>query len=101
MACCVQNDPTLKKRRAEYSRLAKSVKTNREEPIAGNPCTFRSLCIHGSLKRQRRIVRDEAALGELRIPHKSNAKWRLEACTLGPSLALQASRESQVLSAQS
>ena len=54
-----------------------------------------------SLTRQRRIVRDEAALGELRIPHKSNAKWRLEACTLGPSLALQASREAQVLSAQS
>jgi pteridine reductase len=37
------------------------------------------------------MVRDEAALGELRIPHKSNDKWRLEACTLGPSLALQAS----------
>jgi hypothetical protein len=36
-------------------------------------------------------VRDEAALGELRIPHKSNAKWRLEACTLGPLLAIQAS----------
>jgi hypothetical protein len=36
-------------------------------------------------------VRDEAAFGELRVPQKSNAKWRLEACSLGPSLALQAS----------
>jgi hypothetical protein len=36
-------------------------------------------------------VRDEAAVGELHIAHKSNANWRLEACTLCPSLALQAS----------
>jgi hypothetical protein len=41
--------------------------------------------------RPRRIVRDEAALGELHIAHKSNANWRLEACILCPSLALQAS----------
>jgi hypothetical protein len=40
-------------------------------------------------------VRDEAALGELPIPHKSNAKWRLEACTRGPSLARQASMLTQ------
>jgi hypothetical protein len=36
-------------------------------------------------------VRDVAAFGELSIPHKSNAEWRLEACTRGPSLAFQAS----------
>jgi hypothetical protein len=36
-------------------------------------------------------VRDEAALGEPHNAQKSNAKWRLEACTLSPSLVLQAS----------
>jgi hypothetical protein len=41
--------------------------------------------------RQRRIVRDEAALGEPHNANKSNAKWRLEACALGLLLALQAS----------
>jgi hypothetical protein len=36
-------------------------------------------------------VCDEAALGEPRIPHKSNAKWQLEAYIRCPSLARQAS----------
>jgi hypothetical protein len=47
-------------------------------------------------------VRDEAALGELHIAHKSNANWQLEACTLCPSLAIQASMQptSQLQKAQ-
>jgi hypothetical protein len=36
-------------------------------------------------------VRDETALGEPHEARKSKANWRLEACTLCPSLALQAS----------
>jgi hypothetical protein len=46
---------------------------------------------YSSLKRQRRIVRDGAAIGKPDNAHKSNANWRLEACTHCPSLALQAS----------
>jgi hypothetical protein len=44
-----------------------------------------------SLTRQRRIVRDEAALGEPHEARESNADQRLDACTRCPSLARQAS----------